>query len=94
MESLEHNCGNISPTFSTNMLIFSKDTFLVLIARVISTNTVSSQSLVFVMSHFTTLYFFEPLTADHKTQQMITGTNDEQQILRFFTRDCLITENE
>ena len=28
MVSLEHNCGNISPTICTNMLIFGTDTFL------------------------------------------------------------------
>ena len=56
MESLEHNCGNISTTICTNMLIFSKDIFLVLISGRISTNPISSQILVFVTSHVTTLY--------------------------------------
>ena len=56
MESLEHNWGNISPTICTNMLIFGKDTFLVLISLMISTNLISSQILIFVTSHFTTLY--------------------------------------
>ena len=39
-ESLKHNFNNISPTFSTNVLIFGKDRilFLVLIARMISAN--------------------------------------------------------
>ena len=55
MESLEHNCGNILPTFCTNMLIFGKDTFLVLISQVISTNPIKSQIFIFVTSHFTTL---------------------------------------
>ena len=54
MESLEHNCGNISPTICTTMLIFGKDTFLVLISRVISTDPISSHSSVFVKSHFNT----------------------------------------
>ena len=55
MESLEHNYGNISLTICTNMLIFSKDTYLVLISRMISTNLISSQILIFVTSHFATL---------------------------------------
>ena len=55
MESLEHNCGNISPTIYTNMLILGKDIFLVLISLMISTNLISSQILIFVTSHFTTL---------------------------------------
>ena len=55
MESLEHNCGNISLTICTNMLIFSKDTFLVLFARMISINPLSSQIFIFVTSHFATL---------------------------------------
>ena len=53
-ESLEHNCGNISPTICTKMLIFGKDTFLVLISMMISTNPIqSSQILILVTSHFT-----------------------------------------
>ena len=56
MESLEHNCGNISPTICTNMLILGKDTFLVMISLMISTNLISSQILIFVTSHFTTLF--------------------------------------
>ena len=56
MESLEHNCGNISPTICTNMLIFGKDTFSVLISQMILTNPISSQILVFMTSHFTTLF--------------------------------------
>ena len=56
MESLEHNCGNNSLTICTNILIFSKDTYLVLISRMISTNPISSQILIFVTSHFATLY--------------------------------------
>ena len=56
MESLEHNWGNISPTICTNMLILGKDTFLVLISLMISTNLISSQILIFVTSHFTTLF--------------------------------------
>ena len=55
MESLEHNCGNKSLTICTNILIFSKDTYLVLISRMISTNPISSQTLIFVTSHFATL---------------------------------------
>ena len=54
MESLEHN-GNISSTIRTNMLIFGKDTFLVLISEMILTNPISSQILIFVKSNFTTL---------------------------------------
>ena len=53
--SLEHNCGNISPTIYTNMLIFGKDTFLVLIARMISTNPISLQNSIFVTSHYSSL---------------------------------------
>ena len=56
MESLEHNCGNISPTIYTNVLIFSKDTFVILIFRMISTNPLSSQILYFSTSHFATLF--------------------------------------
>ena len=56
MESLEHNCGNILPTIRTNMLIFGKDTILVLIAWMILTKPISLQILIFVMSHFITLY--------------------------------------
>ena len=47
---------NISPTICTNMKILGKDTFLVLISLTISTNLISSQILIFVTSHFTTLY--------------------------------------
>ena len=54
MESVEHICGNISPTICTNILIFCKDTFLVLISQMILTNPTSSQILIFVTSHFTT----------------------------------------
>ena len=39
-KSSEHHRGNISPTICTNMLIFSKDTFLILIFRIISTNLI------------------------------------------------------
>ena len=56
MESLEHNCGNILLTICTNMLIFGKGTFLVLIAWIISTNPIKSQIFIFVTSHFTTLF--------------------------------------
>ena len=49
MESLEHNCSNISPTICTNMLILGKDTFLVLISLMISTNLISSQILIFTL---------------------------------------------
>ena len=53
MESLEHNCGNISQTICTNMLIFGKKTYLVLISRMISQKKpISSQNLIFVTSHF------------------------------------------
>ena len=55
MESLEHNCGNNSPAICTNMLILGKDTFLVLIAQMISINPISSQIIIFVTSHFVTL---------------------------------------
>ena len=37
------------------MLIFSQDTCIVLIARMISTNAISSQILTFVTSHFATI---------------------------------------
>ena len=57
MESLEHNCGNISPTICINMLILGKDTFLALISRMISTNPIGLQILIFVTSHFTTLFW-------------------------------------
>ena len=40
MESLEHKCGNILLTSCTKRLIFGKDTFLVLISRMISTNPI------------------------------------------------------
>ena len=44
------------------MLIFSKDTVLALIARMILTNPISSEILIFVTSHFATLAFlFCPL---------------------------------
>ena len=39
IESLEHNCGNNSLTIWTNILIFNKDTYLVLISRMISTKS-------------------------------------------------------
>ena len=52
MESLKHNCGN--KTICTNILIFSKDTYLVLISRMISTKLISSQIFIFVTSHFAT----------------------------------------
>ena len=55
MESLEHNRGNISLTIRINMLILGKDTILVFIAWTISTRPISSQILIFVTSHFTTL---------------------------------------
>ena len=45
MESLEHNCGNISLTICTNMLISSKDRFLVLISRMIATNPIISKEM-------------------------------------------------
>ena len=63
MESLEHNCGNISPTICTNMLIFGNDTFLM-----ISTNAISSQILVFVTSHFTTLLCMQHVTTPFSFQ--------------------------
>ena len=56
MESLEHICDNISPTICTNMLIFSKDTFLVLPNRIISANLISSQIIIFVTSNFAPLF--------------------------------------
>ena len=57
LETSEHNCGNNSLTICTNnLLIFSKDTFLVLISRMISTNPISLQILIFLMPHFTALY--------------------------------------
>ena len=52
MESLEYNCGNISPTICINMLILDKDTFLPLISQMISTNPIDSKILIFVTSHF------------------------------------------
>ena len=55
MEALEHNRGNKSLTIFTNILIFSKDTYLVLISRMTLTNPISSQTLIFVTSHFATL---------------------------------------
>ena len=55
-ELLVRNCGNISPTICTNMLIFSKDTYLVLMAWMISRDTLSSQILIFVISPFATLF--------------------------------------
>ena len=56
MESLEQNCCNNSLTICTNILIFGKDTYLVLISRMISTHPISSQILIFVTSNFATLY--------------------------------------
>ena len=56
LESLKHSCGNILPTICTNILIFGKDTFLVLICRMILTNPIKSQIFIFVTSHFTTLW--------------------------------------
>ena len=53
-----YNCCNISLTIGTNMLIISKDTFVALIAWMISTNPVRSQILIFVTSHFAPLYLF------------------------------------
>ena len=54
MELLEHNCDNISPTVCSNMVIFSKDTFLDLISRlIISTSAISY--FIFVTSHLTAL---------------------------------------
>ena len=47
--------GNISPTICTDIPIFGKDSCLVLIAWMISTNPISLQMLIFVTSHFTTL---------------------------------------
>ena len=38
------------------MHIFGKDTVLVLISRMISTNPISSHILIFVTSHLTTLF--------------------------------------
>ena len=58
MESLEHNCGNILPTIYTSMLIFGKDTIVVLISLMNSTNPISLQILIFVISHFTTHFPF------------------------------------
>ena len=55
MESLVHNSGNILPAICTKMLIFGKDTFLIFISRMILKNPISSQILIFVTSHFTTL---------------------------------------
>ena len=70
MNSLWHNCGNISPTIYTNMLILGKDIFLLLIARMISTNPISSQ--------FTTLYHIEgqyvDFTGDDEpTKRVLSG---------------------
>ena len=56
MESLEHNCGNISPTICTNMSIFGKNTFLALISRMVSTSPISSQILILVTSQFPSLF--------------------------------------
>ena len=42
---IEHNCGNISPTICTNMLIFGKDAFLILIFRKISKKTLQNSFL-------------------------------------------------
>ena len=67
MGSSEHNCGNKSLTICTNILIFSKDTYLVLISRMISTNHISSQILILVTSHFATLlnYYLTDTTERH-----------------------------
>ena len=56
MESLEHNCGNKSLKICNNVLILSKGSYLVLISQMISTYPISSQILIFVMSHFATLF--------------------------------------
>ena len=57
MESLEHNFDNIPLTICTNMVIFSKDTFLVLTSWMILTNSqISSQILIFLMLHFAILF--------------------------------------
>ena len=48
------------------MLIFGKDTFLVLITRMISTIPISSQTLIFETSHFTT-----QMTASYSLASMI-----------------------
>ena len=63
MESLEHNCGKISPTICTNngnMLVFSKDTFLVLISRMISTNPISFGEVTLYHSIIATFSPYEP----------------------------------
>ena len=52
MESLEHNCGNISLTICSNMLIFGKGKFSVLIAWMISTDPIILQIFIFVTSHY------------------------------------------
>ena len=76
MVSLEHNCGNISPTICTNLLIFGKDTFLVFNSCMILRNPISSQSLSFLTLPLRSIVESGDLSLDLRLNvQRVIGSN-------------------
>ena len=64
MESLAHNYGNIAPTICTNMLIFSKDTLLVIDHSDDLNKSHKFTNFNLVTSHFPSLLIHEMLIVE------------------------------